>query len=341
MEASQAVVCDGPHFEDFEVGQVYEDAPAFTVTEGHAALHQALLGDRLKLALDAELSAAVTGESGRQLANPNLVCDVAIGQSTGPTQRVLGNLFYRGLVLLRPVFVGDTLRTRSEVVALKQNRPRDDGSGSGLVVLRIRTENQADETVLDFWRCPMIPTADPDAETGHADSFDFIPDELDAGALAAAVPAGWRLDVFRERLAGGHLESVAPGASFAIAGRDTVSAAPELARMTLNVAKAHTDPGASFHGKRLVYGGHTIGVAAAQATRAIPNLVTVIAWRSCEHLAPVFEGDVLSTELSVEAVDPLSDGGGLVDLRARVRAERAAGGGCNDVLDWSFVGLMA
>jgi len=341
VEASQAVVCDGPAFEDFEVGQVYEDAPALTLTEGHAALHQALLGDRLKLALDSELSAAVTGGAGERLAHPNLVCDVAIGQSTGPTPRVLGNLFYRGLVLLRPAFLGDTLRTRTEVVALKQNRPREDGSGSGLVVLRITTTNQRDEPVLDFWRCPMIPTADPEVQTGHADRFDSIPDQLDPDALAAAVPPGWRLDIFRERAGGEHLESLALGSAFVIAGRDTVSAAPELARMTLNVAKAHTDPGASFHGRRLVYGGHTIGVAAAQATRAVPNLVTVLGWRNCDHLAPVFEGDVLSTELTVESIDPLEDGGGLVDLRARVRAERASGGGSNDVLDWSFVGLMA
>ena len=74
------------------------------------------------------------------LAHPNLVCDVAIGQSTGPTQRVRGNLFYRGLVLERPVFLGETLRTRTEVVALKQNRRRDGRLGGGLVALRIRHE---------------------------------------------------------------------------------------------------------------------------------------------------------------------------------------------------------
>ena len=84
-----------------------------------------------------------------------------------------------------------------------------------------------------------------------------------------------------------------------------MSSAPELARLTLNLAKAHTDPGASAHGRRLVYGGHTIAVAAAQATRAIPNLVTIVAWHGCDHLAPVFEGDVLATELSVEGAQPL------------------------------------
>jgi len=272
---------------------------------------------------------------------PNLVCDVAIGQSTGPTQRVLGNLFYRGLVLLRPVHLNDTLRTRTEVVGLKQNRPRADGTASGLVALRIRTENQLGEPVLDFWRCPMIPLRDPTTSTGHADRFDQIPDELDPEQVAAALPAGWRLDRFREAAPGPHFGDIEVGMSYEVIGRDTVTSAPALARLTLNLANAHTDPGASAHGRRLVYGGHTIGIAAAQATRAMPNLVTIVAWHGCDHLAPVFEGDVLSTQLSVEGAEALDGGGGLVDLRAQVTAERSGSGETVDALDWNFVALMA
>jgi hypothetical protein len=55
----------------------------------------------------------------------------------------------------------------------------------------------------------------------------------------------------------------------------------------------------------------------------------------------VFEGDVLATELSVEGAQPLEGGGGLVDLRARVQADRFESGEIVEVLDWSFVGLMA
>jgi acyl dehydratase len=320
----------GPYFEDFEVGQVFEDAPGLTLTFGHAALHQALVGDRLRLALDADLSRAVTGNA-NALLHPNLVTDVAIGQSTGPTQRVRGNLFYRGLVLLRPVFRGDTLRTRTEVTALKQNRPKDDGTGTGLVALRISTKNQQGEPVLDFWRCAMIPMRDSTAQTGHADSFDDIPVELDMARVEAAVPSDWRLDVFRERVPGEHREDLEPGTVYEIEGRDTVTADTELVRLSLNVAQAHSDAGATAHGKRLAYGGHTIGIAAAHATRALPNLVTILAWRSCDHLGPVFEGDVLATELTVEAVHQE----GLVELRALTRTDE------KEVLDWRFVGLMA
>ncbi|MGZ6616287.1 MAG: MaoC family dehydratase [Solirubrobacteraceae bacterium] len=327
----------GPWFEDFTVGQVFDDAPALTLGAGHAALHQAIVGDRLRLALDKPLCHLVTGRD-QLLAHPNLVCDVAIGQSTGPTQRVRGNLFYRGLVLQRPVFLGDTLRTRTEVVALKQNRPRADAPASGLVVLRIRTTDQDDQPVLDFWRCPMLPLRDAEVRTGHADALDAIPADVNRAAVREAVPTAWRLDALRARASGLAAADLAPGLVFEIEGGETVTAAPELARLTLNIATAHTDATGSAHGRRLVYGGHTISIAAAHVTRALPRLATIVAWAGCDHLGPVFEGDVLRTELRVERVEPAADGG-LVDLRALVSAHRS-----NDeapVLDWRFVALVA
>ncbi len=329
--AAETVLVGGPYFEDLEVGQVY-DAPALTLTDGHAALHQALTGDRLRLGLDAELNRAVTGQQ-RPLIHPNLVCDVAIGQSTQPTQRVRGNLFYRGLILLRPVFTGDTLGTRTEVVALRQSR----SAPTGLAVLRIATVNQRGEAVLDFWRCPMLPLRDGEAKTGHADGFDGIPEQMELDDLRAAVPQDWALGALRE-LPGSHLADLVEGTVWELEAGDTVTAAPELVRLSLNLAAAHADAVASPHGRRLVYGGHTISLAAAHATRALPNLATIVAWRGCDHLGPVFEGDVLRTELALEAVHPLADGG-LVDLRAQVRALRD--GEAHPVLDWRFVGVMA
>jgi acyl dehydratase len=325
----------GPWFEDFELGQVFDDAPGLTVTAGHAALHQALVGDRLRLALDASLCLEVTGRD-QLLAHPNLVCDVAIGQSTGASQRVRGNLFYRGLVLARPVFVGDTLRTRSEIVGLKQNRRRPGAPATGLVAMRVRTTDARGEPVLDFWRCPMIPLRDPEGETGRADDFAQIPLELDPAQLAAARPAGWRLDRLHDVVSGPYNEDLEPGQRFVVEAGETVTGAPELARLTLNVATAHTDATRSVHGRRLVYGGHTISIAAAHATRAIPALATILAWRSCEHIGPVFEGDVLRTELSVDDVSAA----GVIDLRARVSGVRS-GAQPEPVLDWSFVAVVA
>jgi acyl dehydratase len=329
------VLVGGPWFEELERGQVFDDAPGLTVTAGHAALHQALVGDRLRLALDAALCREVTGRGG-PLVHPNLVCDVAIGQSTGPSQRVRGNLFYRGLVLARPVFVGETLRTRTEIVGLKQNRRRLNGPATGLVAMRIRTTDEQGEPVLDFWRCPMIPLRDPAAETGHADDFAQIPQALDQAKVQAALPIGWRLDRLRAATPGPHHDELEPGQTFVIEAGETVTGAPELARLTLNVATAHTDATTSAHGRRLVYGGHTISVAAAHATRAIPAIATIVAWKSCEHIGPVFEGDVLRTEVCVQDMSER----GVVELRAGVSSLRPDASSAR-VLDWSFVAVVA
>jgi acyl dehydratase len=320
-----------PYFEDLPGGRCFEAAPALTLTDGHAALHQAIAGDRLRLALDRTLADAVLGE-GPPLAHPALVWDTAIGQSTVATGRVIANLFYRGLLVRRAVRIGDTLRTVTEVVARRENRVREGRRPTGLVVLRIRTADQHDRPVLDFTRCAMLPLREPpagDAQDAVGEAADLESDALraaagglDLAAFRAAVPAA---DVETGELEGG----------------DVVDSAPALARLTLNVAMAHLDVGAAAHGRRLVYGGHTIAVAAAQATRAAPGLVTILGWHAADHTAPVFEGDTLRSRIEVERREPLPDGGELVHLRSRVTAARADSADDEDVLDWRFVGVLA
>ena len=150
----------GPYFDDLSVGQVFDWAPSATLSSGLAATHQAIVGDRLRLALDAVLCTAVTGVPG-PLAHPALVCDVAIGQSTLVTQRVKANLFYRGLTFHRFPVIGDTIYTRTEVVGLRANSVKPGRAPTGMAALRMITIDQADRLVLDFYRCAMLP-ASPD-----------------------------------------------------------------------------------------------------------------------------------------------------------------------------------
>jgi acyl dehydratase len=320
-----------PFFEDLAVGAVFDGAPSMTIGPGHVAVHQAILGDRLRLPLDAELSRRVAGGA---IVHPGLVCDVAIGQSTVVTQRVIANLFYRGLALARAPEIGDTLSTSVEVVGLRQNRPRAGRAATGLAALRVRTEDQEGRRVLDFWRCAMLPLRDPEGETGHADDLDRIGGDAEASFAATAV-SGWDLGAFRDAVPGEHYAALTPGSSWEPVGGDVVTAAPELARLSLNVAIAHHDHTASPDGRRLVYGGHTIGLVCSQICRALPNLVTIVAWHSCDHLGPVHEGDSLRTRVELERDEPLPDGGGIVHLRARATAEGA------EVLDWRLAAVMA
>ncbi|HEY3717976.1 MAG TPA: MaoC family dehydratase [Jatrophihabitantaceae bacterium] len=325
-------MAEGPWFEDFEPGQVFSAAPGLTLSTGRASTHQAIVGDRLALALDDELARAVTGRA--PLAHPALVWDVAIGQSTVATHHVRANLFYRGLRFHRLPAIGDTLRTRTEVVGLRQNRARPDRAATGLVALRITTCDQRGDLVLDFVRCAMIPLRDPTADTGHADDLDEVPRPPpvgpgEVGGLGRLVQ-DWDLDAFSDYV-GDTSPRLEKGQTWEIGGGDVVSSAPELARLTLNVAKVHHD--AAQGGERLVYGGHTIGLALSQAGRALPRLVTVVGWHSCDHVGPVREGDTLRSRLTVEAVEPVP-GGSLVQLHSQV-----TGSDDRDVLDWRFLAI--
>lgn len=327
---------EAPYFEDFVVGDNLSEVPAITVTDGYAAMHQAVFADRSVLSLDQPLCQRVTGVD-RLLANPALVCNLAIGQSTIPSQRVMGNLFYRGLRFHRPVFVGDTLSTETKVVALRQNTIKPGRAASGMVALEMHVTNQNSETVLLFWRCPMVPCRDKAADTGHADDLSVMPEEIPQEDIVASLP-DWQLDqlpglpeVFRE------------GGTISVEARDTVTSAPEIVRMTLNMAMTHTDAGRSVYGKRLVYGGHTISLAAAQLSRVMPSLATIVCWYRCDHTAPVFEEDILASVISVQSVTPLESGGKLLDLGIEVFAERGPNapeaGSDIKVLDWQLAVL--
>jgi acyl dehydratase len=323
----------GPYFDDLTVGQVFDGSPAMTLTTGVAATHQAILGDRMRLSLDRELAGAVVG-SPDALAYPGLVCDVAIGQSTLATQRVKANLFYRGLTFHRFPTIGDTLSTRTEVVGLRSNTPKPGRAATGMAALRMTTVDQAGRQVLDFYRCAMLPGS-PDWQPDRVEGDDLA----EIGRRRNDLPdptADWDADEFRRRVPGPHFDPTLAGLARRSTG-DVVSSAPELARLTLNIAAVHHDSRA--HGVRLVYGGHTIGLALSQATRLLPNIVTVLGWDSCDHTGPVYEGETVFSELRIEAAEWLPDRrGGLLSLRSIVYAADANGPE-RQVLDWRFTVL--
>lgn len=318
---------EGPFFDELEVGQVFDAAPSVTLSAARAATHQAILGDRLRLALDDSLAERVTGAP---VAPPSLVWNVAIGQSTLATHHVKANLFYRNLALLRQPAQGDTLRTTTTVVGLRENSAREGRAPTGLAALHMETVDQLGRPVLDFYRCAMLPLRGSGA-TGQRDDLDLV----GAGG-ATVVRPDWSSTAWRSSVSPSRLPEV--GDVIEVVGGDVVSSAPELARLTTNVAAVHHDRVAAGGG-RLVYGGHTIGLALAQVTRAIPDVATVLAWDSCDHTGPVREGDTLRSTIAVLGAGEGRDGWRTLDLRSQVSAD--AEQGARAVLDWRFTVLVA
>jgi acyl dehydratase len=326
---------DGPaYYEDLAVGEVFH-APGLTLSAAHGALHQAIVGDRLRLSLDAPLCEEVTGAQAL-LAHPMLVCDVAIGQSTEPSGRVLGNLFYRGLAA-RPVHLGVTLRSTTRVVA-RRRASAARGQPRGVVLLHVTAADANGEVVLDYHRCPLLPARKDDpSETG--DDVRAVADGAAHRDVHDLIPAHWSLDGLRREPLGMLFADLRAGQSWSLEAGETVTSAPELARLSLNLAMTHTDATAGVHGRRLVYGGHVIGIAASHLTRVLPDLATILAWRSCDHLGPTFEGDVVRSEISLEGLERLDDGG-LVHAQIRVSAQGEDDDDPRPVLDWRLTGLM-
>jgi acyl dehydratase len=320
-------VTDGPYFDDLTVGEVLPQAPAVTIGPGETALYQAITGDSLAVSLSAPLAEAMTGERGA-VVNPALVLQVSIGQSTVATRRVIANLFYRGVRLLRVVRPGDTLTTTVEIRGLRENARRPDRPPRGTVLLGIRTVDQEGRVVADYERCPMLPLRH-DTETGHADDLGPASEPLDLGSWLDALPP-WDLSGLPEP------DGWEVGSTRVDPMRDTVSDALALVRLTQNQAAAHRDPARGQGGRRLVYGGHTIGLAQASLVRLVPSTATVLGWHSCDHVGPVFEGDLLECRGTLDEALPLADGRSrLLAFTVMVEAERD--GDRRPVLDWKPV----
>lgn len=340
LEPAGTIAVGGPYFDELAVGEVFDTAPSMTLTSGAAALHQGILGDRLRLALDAHLSEKVTGRS-TPLAHPGLVCDVAIGQSTLATHHVKANLFYRGLRFHSFPHIGDTLSTRTEVVGLRANSAKPGRRPTGLAALRMETTDQDGRKVLDFYRCAMIPVSDEPTNDRPVPADDLGLIGADSQA-SLSVPERWNLSALPKSAS--RWTAARTGTTFS-SSADVVSSAPELARLTLNIAATHHDSRVNG-GRRLVYGGHTIGIALAQATRALPNLVTVLGWQSCDHLGPVHEGDTVTSQLQVESCESIGGGAAVLRLRSIAYVVPGDTGGESEqpstgvpVLDWRFTAL--
>ncbi|HEY9565070.1 MAG TPA: acyl dehydratase [Nocardioides sp.] len=332
--AGAGLAARGPYFDELEHGMVFDGAPGVTLTEGGAAMHQAVVGDRLPAATDHELGRRLTGSG--PLAHPAYVWDVCIGQSTTATHFVKANLFYRGLAFRRLPALGDTLFTTTTVVGLKQNTPREGRALTGLAALHIITRDQEGRAVLDFHRCAMLPLTPGAGPTVHGDDLSRI------GTGAEATTDAELLDGLDLAALTSSPALPAPGTTIRVVGGDVVSSAPELARLTLNVAQVHHDAHLAG-GRRLVYGGHTIGIAAAQASRALPGIAFFLSWTSCDHTGPVHEGDTLRSTITVESVRPGPAGTRILDLRSVVEADAPTDGKTSSdprpVLDWHFTVL--
>ncbi|MET0468889.1 MAG: MaoC family dehydratase [Aeromicrobium sp.] len=279
----------GHFFEDFTVGQVLEHATPRTVTDGDRALYGALYPTRFAIASSAQFAAAV-GLSpapveeliGFHIGFGKTVPDVSLN--------AVANLGYAECRFHRPVVPGDTLRTSSEVIGLKENS----NGRTGVVYVRSTATNQRGEIAIDWARWVMVHKRDaaapapetvvPDLASVVAPDDLVLPDGLDFTAydfVAAGEPH--RLDDYEVGETIDHVDGVTL----------TDSEHMLATRLWQNTAKVHFNTEARPDGTRLIYGGHVISMARALSFNGLANAQLIAAINGGAHAAPAFAGDTV------------------------------------------------
>lgn len=301
----------GRFFEDYRVGDVIRHAVPRTLSGGERALYHALYPARHALYSSDEFARA----SGLVAAplDDLAVFHTVFGKTVPDISlNAVANLGYAEGRWLLPVLPGDTIRSESTVIGLKENS----NGKSGVVYVRTRGLNQRDQAVLEYVRWVMVRK---NRETPAPDTV--IPDL--AKAVAAedlVVPAGLRFDTYNFTLAGeahrwGDYEL---GEKIDHVDGVTIEEAEHMiaTRLWQNTAKVHFDATFRDDGKRLIYGGHVISMARALSFNGLANAQMIVALNAGTHTNPCYSGDTVKAWSEVLDKAPTSAPGvGAVRLR--------------------------
>jgi acyl dehydratase len=138
---------------DFSVGQVFEHLPHKTVTESDHNLFCLLTWNHNPLHGDVEYAAAKP--HGRIVVAGPYVFSLAVGISVPDISGAcIANLEYEKVVHHAPVFIGDTLRVRSAILAVNPSRNKPD---RGVLTVATEVFNQENVQVLSFQRKVLLP----------------------------------------------------------------------------------------------------------------------------------------------------------------------------------------
>ncbi|MGJ8612376.1 MAG: MaoC family dehydratase [Octadecabacter sp.] len=279
----------GRFFEDYVLGEVIQHAVPRTVSGGERALYHMLYPARHAL----HSSDAFAQSCG--LANSPMddfiAFHIVFGKSVPDISlNAVANLGYAECRWITPVQQGDTIRSASEVIGLKQNS----NGKSGVVYVRTTGTNQRDETVMQFVRWVMVRKGDSDAAAPET----FIPDLADSVAVAdLVIPDGLTFANYDFTLAGEahRWGDYAVGEVIDHVDGVTIEEAEHMmaTRLWQNTAKVHFDVTSRPDGKRLMYGGHVISMARALTFNGLANAQLVVAINGGAHANPCFAGDTV------------------------------------------------
>ena len=143
----------GRYFDEWKAGDVIAHSVTRTVTETDNVLVSALTHNPQPMHLDHEAAAA--SEFGKPLVNSIYTFGLMVGVSVADTTlgTLIANLGYDKLIFPSPVFVGDTLRSESECIEVRESKSR---ANAGIVTWEHRSFNQRGELVCKCTRSALL-----------------------------------------------------------------------------------------------------------------------------------------------------------------------------------------
>ena len=142
----------GRFFEDFEVGDIFEHPLGRTVTTTDNSWFTLLTQNTAAIHFDHYYASQT--EFGKPLVDSTFTLALVTGQSvTDISQNVFANLGWDEVRLPAPVFEGDTIYSRSEVLEKRESRSRPD---VGIVKVKTVGFNQEGTVVISFERTIMV-----------------------------------------------------------------------------------------------------------------------------------------------------------------------------------------
>jgi acyl dehydratase len=143
---------EGRFYEDFEVGDIYVHPLGRTITETDNSWFTLLTLNTNFVHFDHHFAAGT--EFGRPLVNSAFTIALVTGMTVSDlSQNAMANLGWDEVRLPNPVFIGDTLYARSEVLEARASRSRPN---VGIVRVRTVGFNQDNVDVITFQRTFMV-----------------------------------------------------------------------------------------------------------------------------------------------------------------------------------------
>jgi acyl dehydratase len=143
---------EGRTFEDFQPGDIYNHPFGKTITDADNHWLTLMTQNVAKAHVDDNF--ATRTEFGKPLVNSTFILALVVGQSTiDLSMNVFANLGWDEVRLPHPVFVGDTIYSRSKVLSKRDSESRPT---MGLVTVASEGFNQDGIVVLRYRRTFMI-----------------------------------------------------------------------------------------------------------------------------------------------------------------------------------------